>query len=631
LNTKARRREAFPNPQNIFTPDSPVVPTLLDAVRRYDQRRRAQTLLTWLPRALAIALTLTLVTAIAARLRPLLTAPQLVMIAGIASIAAVAVVIAVAWGRRVAPLVSARRFDLAFALDERVSTALALHAGQISAPQWMMQRQISGAADHAARALVRIRQTMPLPFAVREWGVVLAIGVALALLLILPNPMAEALSRNDALDSAIAAAADELESIAETIAADSTLTTEERRNLLETLRSQIDALAEPDITPEQAFAGLSQTSADLRARADAAGQRAASTRDALQRAADALRAADGQAGDRSQNLDENGSPIAPGEGTLAAALESLQGLGTRGESMSASERAAASEALRQAAVEMRQQGATAGASGASDRAADSLDAAADVFQADPSAAQPSLSNAADAMQQSASESMQQQGEQDSMNRASEAARDAASEISRAGQQQTGDTTQSGGEQGSPQDGSAGQQPGASGETAGQGTEGESEGGQEGSGTTPGEGGGADQQSEGAPSEQSGGSGASQAGDSAGDAGSDSQSSVGQSGAPSGDNDPDGTGERAFEPVNVPRRSIASIPGDNAIELSADAGDQTVQEGDFSDNPDGQVTVPYNQVYNDYRGAADRALDSGTVPLALRDVVRDYFTSLEPGQ
>ena len=44
-----------------------------------------------------------------------------------------------------------------------------------------------------------------------------------------------------------------------------------------------------------------------------------------------------------------------------------------------------------------------------------------------------------------------------------------------------------------------------------------------------------------------------------------------------------------------------------------------------------MTVPYNQVYSDYANAANHALDSGYVPLGLRDVVRDYFTSLEPSQ
>jgi len=54
----------------------------------------------------------------------------------------------------------------------------------------------------------------------------------------------------------------------------------------------------------------------------------------------------------------------------------------------------------------------------------------------------------------------------------------------------------------------------------------------------------------------------------------------------------------------------------------------VTEGEFSQNPTGQTTVPYDQVYQDYSDAANRALESDYIPLGLRDVVRDYFSALE---
>jgi hypothetical protein len=96
-----------------------------------------------------------------------------------------------------------------------------------------------------------------------------------------------------------------------------------------------------------------------------------------------------------------------------------------------------------------------------------------------------------------------------------------------------------------------------------------------------------------------------------------------------DNNADGLGEGEFEAVNVPRR-IGDAPNDgSSVELEPDASNSPLREGDFSENPTGQVTVPYNQVFSDYAGAANRALDSDYVPLGLRDVVRDYFTSLEP--
>jgi len=55
------------------------------------------------------------------------------------------------------------------------------------------------------------------------------------------------------------------------------------------------------------------------------------------------------------------------------------------------------------------------------------------------------------------------------------------------------------------------------------------------------------------------------------------------------------------------------------------------EGDFSENPTGDVTIPYDQVYSDYSEDAQQALENDYIPLGLEDVVRDYFTSIEPGQ
>ena len=40
-------------------------------------------------------------------------------------------------------------------------------------------------------------------------------------------------------------------------------------------------------------------------------------------------------------------------------------------------------------------------------------------------------------------------------------------------------------------------------------------------------------------------------------------------------------------------------------------------------------MSYDTVFSDYQNAANRALESDYVPLGLRDVVREYFTSLEP--
>ncbi|MDQ7036673.1 MAG: hypothetical protein Q9P01_18125 [Anaerolineae bacterium] len=42
-----------------------------------------------------------------------------------------------------------------------------------------------------------------------------------------------------------------------------------------------------------------------------------------------------------------------------------------------------------------------------------------------------------------------------------------------------------------------------------------------------------------------------------------------------------------------------------------------------------MSVPYNQVFRTYEDAANRALENDYVPLGMQDVVRDYFSSLQP--
>jgi hypothetical protein len=66
-----------------------------------------------------------------------------------------------------------------------------------------------------------------------------------------------------------------------------------------------------------------------------------------------------------------------------------------------------------------------------------------------------------------------------------------------------------------------------------------------------------------------------------------------------------------------------------MRLEGDVSDEILAEGDFEDNPIGESRVTYDTVFNAYQDAANRALESDYVPLGLRDVVYDYFTSLEP--
>lgn len=100
--------------------------------------------------------------------------------------------------------------------------------------------------------------------------------------------------------------------------------------------------------------------------------------------------------------------------------------------------------------------------------------------------------------------------------------------------------------------------------------------------------------------------------------------------PSGGNNPDGQGIGTYQPIYAPNHIGGEGQG-NTVILDGNITDAPVREGDFTENPDGAVSVPYNQVFSDYSNSAARSLESDYIPLGLRDVVRDYFSSLEPGQ
>lgn len=56
-------------------------------------------------------------------------------------------------------------------------------------------------------------------------------------------------------------------------------------------------------------------------------------------------------------------------------------------------------------------------------------------------------------------------------------------------------------------------------------------------------------------------------------------------------------------------------------------------GETAPNPNreaGEVTVPYSEVFGEYRDQASTALDNEHIPLGMRDYIRQYFGALEPG-
>ena len=136
---------------------------LQNRLGQWDTRRRQATLLRWLPRALAAALLVALVAALAARVRPLLTASEIallaVALAGVAALATVATTLA----RRQSLAAQARFADRHFALRERAAAAVEIHAGQHNVPPALAARQLDDALA-AVEAIDVARRLPPVSY-----------------------------------------------------------------------------------------------------------------------------------------------------------------------------------------------------------------------------------------------------------------------------------------------------------------------------------------------------------------------------------------------------------------------------------------------------------------------------------
>jgi hypothetical protein len=595
-------------------------------VRGWNRRLRLRQTTLWLPFSLAAGLGAGVVMLLFARTRPWLPNEQIILITAVlvvASVLAMLVGVWMVWLSRRTRVQSAQRFDLLFNLRERVSTALELGEGRIHANDELTDLQLRDAWDTAQN--VNARAHLPLVWNWRAWlGVALLLGAFIVLLLI-PNPQSEAANSTAATQVAIEEATDELERITQDVASDTELTAEQRESLLEELEKSTDVLQEPEVEPEQALAALSNAESELQERADELGQSAEEQRAAMEQAAEALR-------------EMSGAPTEEQTAQEQSAASALEQIGQNVPQMTEQQQMQAADALEQAAEALQntnpqaaqalREAAEALRNGDMQAAQEAIQEAAQQLQAQQQQMQ-AQQQAAQQMQQNAQQ-LQQAGQQitgqpqssQQQNQQGQQSSDAMEQVQSLSQQQQGQQSQQAQGQQQGQQGNDTQQS-EQGQQAGEGQQGGDQGmipseGQQGQQTT---------MSEQEGSEPGTGGGA---GDMQGNAGDESSS--GEPGGQRADqnNNPDGTGTSDLPLVYAPRR-IGGENGEVESVLEPDASNMPVQEGEFAENPDGQALVPYSEVFSDYRDAANRALESDYIPLGLRDVVRDYFTSLEPGQ
>lgn len=234
---------------------------------QWNNRRRWETLLAWLPRVLAAALLPGLMLALLARTRPLLTAAEiaaLTTVIALATVAATAIVILV---RQRTLLEQARFADRRFRLRERATAAVEIHAGRHAVDGALAARQLDDTL--VAAAAVDLAQEMPLTTRAADWLPAALALLFLALALWLPNPQQALLRQQRAVAAAVGEQVAALEDLAADIAADPALTPEQREALHRPLEEALTALSEPDISQAEAMATLSEAEAELRSLGEA--------------------------------------------------------------------------------------------------------------------------------------------------------------------------------------------------------------------------------------------------------------------------------------------------------------------------------------------------------------------------
>jgi hypothetical protein len=85
-----------------------------------------------------------------------------------------------------------------------------------------------------------------------------------------------------------------------------------------------------------------------------------------------------------------------------------------------------------------------------------------------------------------------------------------------------------------------------------------------------------------------------------------------------------------EPVYVPPTGLDAPATAVAVQgQDSPGGEQSSTTVQTDVNNTGPALTPYDQVYGEYRDRAGSALDSDYIPQGYKDLVRDYFTQLEP--
>ncbi len=633
-------------------------------VRRWDRRLRLRTSLVWGVRALTAGFSGGVAIAVVARLTPWLLPNQIVLITALVTGVLLAGTLGTIWIWPRSAAAAARYFDRRFALKERVSTALEVSAGSLHVPEPLAQRQLSDAVNVVKKTNTNISALLPV-FVVswREIVMLLVMAGAFAFLILSDNPKdREILAKRD-LQAALNQQAQNLADAVEQIDANDALTEAEKQALREPLNEAREILNQENISQQEAMAAMAQAEQAMSEMADGM---AANQEEAYQQAASELAQSEMTAS-LAQALQQP---------DLSAAADEMEKLADdiAQNNLSEADRNALADRLEAAADQLEENNPAL---------AEKLREAAEALRdGDIQKAQEAMREAAEMMRE-----QQQQLQESEMAQAAQTAeqqlKEGQKELARTGQENSGEalTPQQGAQsqtqmqsaeqqqgeaqsgesqsgengEGEPQAASSMQETGAEQSQAQQGAEGSTEnqspadatGGtgegesedQQTGGAQSGEAPGGEGQpgaAEGAPNTQEGEGGvnAPSAGQGEGGTGVDDTAGVGLPDNGGGEMPSNNaSGETSGEPGEYDPANASSIIGgesNTTLDVGQGEGDSVpMQEGEFSENPSGESSMSYLNVFNRYRNIISNALESGRIPLDQRDIIHDYFSSLEP--
>ena len=96
-----------------------------------------------------------------------------------------------------------------------------------------------------------------------------------------------------------------------------------------------------------------------------------------------------------------------------------------------------------------------------------------------------------------------------------------------------------------------------------------------------------------------------------------------------DNTPGSGSEKQYDSVYAPQRLGGTSETELSLGTSEDASSNAVGGIGSSFGENAQSSVPYSEVYSMYEESTQQALESGSIPLSLQPIVREYFSSLDP--